>query len=83
MPEIRFEAAADDVAILDGFCSATGRCRTEVIKEILNQWSVLKLREAETILRVAGSSAFKTGTHAGRNPGVSASDSDQTGKGAR
>lgn len=83
MPEIRFEAATEDVAILDGFCSATGRCRTEVIKEILNQWSAVKLREAETILRVAGSSAFKTGIGSGRHPMVSASDSDPTGKGAR
>lgn len=68
MPEIRFEAPNEDIAILDGFCSATGRCRTEVVKEILSAWSASKLREAETILRVAGTSAFKTGTGSAGTP---------------
>ena len=35
MPEIRFEAGDQDVAVLDGYCSARGKCRTEVIKQIL------------------------------------------------
>lgn len=30
MPEIRFEAKKHSVAVLDGYCSATGKCRTEL-----------------------------------------------------
>ncbi len=39
MPEIRFEASSETVAVIDGYCSATGRCRTEVINALLNQWA--------------------------------------------
>jgi len=54
MPEIRFEAADQDVAVLDGYCSARGKCRNEVIKQILAEWSQAKLHEATLIVRVAG-----------------------------
>ena len=54
MPEIRFEAADQDVAVLDGYCSARGKCRTEVIKQILEEWSNAKLHEATLIVRFAG-----------------------------
>ena len=39
MPEIRFEADAETVAVLDGYCSATGKCRTEFINLLLEQWA--------------------------------------------
>ena len=54
MPEIRFEAGEQDVAVLDGYCSARGKCRTEVIKQILAEWPQAKLHEATLIVRVAG-----------------------------
>ena len=54
MPEIRFEAGDQDVAVLDWYCSARGKCRTEVIKQILAEWSQAKLHEATLIVRVAG-----------------------------
>ena len=54
MPEIRFEAGDQDVAVLDGYCSARGKCRTEVIKQILAEWSQAKLLEANLIVLVAG-----------------------------
>lgn len=60
MPEIRFEAADQDVAVLDGYCSARGKCRTEVIKQILEEWSKAKLHEATLIVRVAGSNPVKS-----------------------
>lgn len=78
MPEIRFEAPIEDVAILDGYCSAAGRCRTEVIKEILAAWSAGKLREAETILRVARSAS--AGFHSDVTPARSESDRNGGGK---
>jgi hypothetical protein len=54
MAEIRFEIDAEDIAVIDGYCSATGKCRTETIKAILHDWSSRKLNEATLILRVAG-----------------------------
>lgn len=54
MPEIRFEAEDADVSVLDGYCSARGKCRTEVIRQILKEWSEAKLHEATLICRVAG-----------------------------
>jgi hypothetical protein len=58
--EIRFEAKAETIAVLDGYCSATGKCRTAFINDLLEQWASAKLHEATLILRVAG-----------RNPAVS------------
>lgn len=52
--EIRVEVDSDEVAVLDGYCSATGKKRTEVIRTLLKQWSDSKLHEATLILRVAG-----------------------------
>ena len=54
MPEIRFEAGDQDVAVLDGYCSARGKCRTEFIKQILAELSQAKLHEATLIVLVAG-----------------------------
>ena len=54
MPEIRFEAKAETVAVLDGYCSATGRCRTAFINGLLEEWAAAKLHEARVVLRVAG-----------------------------
>lgn len=54
MPEIRFEAKAEVVSILDGYCQATGKCRTAFINDILEQWAQAKRHEAILICRVAG-----------------------------
>ena len=54
MPEIRFEAKTETVAVLDGYCSATGKCRTTFINSLLEEWAKAKLNEASIILRVAG-----------------------------
>ncbi len=53
MPEIRFEARAETVAVLDGYCSATGRCRTAFINSMLDDWARAKLHEATVVMRVA------------------------------
>jgi hypothetical protein len=52
--EIRFEVEHSAVAVLDGYCSATGRGRTDVMKMLLKDWSDKKLHEATLIMRVAG-----------------------------
>lgn len=54
MPEVRFEAKAETVAVLDGYCSATGKCRTAFINDLLEDWAKAKLLEATLICRVAG-----------------------------
>lgn len=54
MPEIRLEVPAEELAVLDGYCSARGKARTEVIRTLLKQWSEEKHREAIVICRVAG-----------------------------
>lgn len=54
MPEIRFEAKAETVAVLDGYCSATGKCRTSFINDLLEQWAKAKLLESTMVCRVAG-----------------------------
>jgi hypothetical protein len=53
--EIRFETDAIDLAVLDGYCAATGKSRTDVIRTLLREWSENKHREASLIMRVAGS----------------------------
>jgi hypothetical protein len=54
MPEIRVEVDIDDVNVLDGYCTATGKSRTDVIRTLLREWSARKLHEATIVLRVAG-----------------------------
>lgn len=68
--EIRFETDAEDVAVLDGYCAATGRARTEVLRELLAKWSEARIHEATIILRVAG-----------RIPTLPESDRSPAGKG--
>lgn len=54
MPEVRFEAKAETVAVLDAYCSAAGKCRTAFINDLLESWACKKLHEATVICRVAG-----------------------------
>jgi hypothetical protein len=52
--ELRFEMSASELAVLDGYCNATGRARTDVMREMLAKWSAEKLHESTVICRVAG-----------------------------
>jgi hypothetical protein len=54
MPEVRFELPAEELAVLDGYCSATGKARTDVMRRLLATWAENKLHEATIVLRVAG-----------------------------
>ena len=55
MPEIRFEADAETVNVIDWCCAATGKRRTEFINRLLKKWARQKLHEARSVvLRVAG-----------------------------
>ena len=47
--EVRFEVEAYELATIDAYCTATGKCRTEVIKSILSDWSDKKLHESSVI----------------------------------
>jgi len=58
MPEVRFEAKSETLAVLDGYCSATGKCRTAFINDLLEQWAKAKLHEAMIVCRVAGGNPF-------------------------
>jgi uracil phosphoribosyltransferase len=48
------EIDAADLAVLDGYCSATGKSRTEVIRQLINEWSSEQVHVATLICRVAG-----------------------------
>jgi Ribbon-helix-helix protein, copG family len=52
--ELRVELPAEEVAVLDGHCQATGRDRTHVVRQILREWSDAELHRAIVICRVAG-----------------------------
>ena len=52
--ELRVEVDSDEVSVLDWYCSATGKKRTDVIRHLLKELSNSKLHEATLILRVAG-----------------------------
>ena len=61
--EIRFETDAFDLAVLDGYCAATGKSRTDVIRGLLKDWSSEKHREATLIMRVAGDNPNHSESH--------------------
>lgn len=52
--EISFEVPPEEVAVLDGYCSAKNITRKTVIRQLLRDWSAEQLRVATLILRVAG-----------------------------
>lgn len=52
--EIHFEVLATELSVLDGYCQATGKDRTTVIREVLGAWSKEKLHVSILICRVAG-----------------------------
>lgn len=52
--EIRLELDEARVRVLDGYCSATGKSRSDVLRGLLLEWSGRKLHEATLICRVAG-----------------------------
>lgn len=54
MPELRVELPDDVIAVLDGYCSATGACRTKVVVDQLTIWARQKHHESIVICRVAG-----------------------------
>lgn len=54
MPEIRAEIPATELAVIDGYCSATGKNRTEIILGLIRDWSNQKLHESIMVCRVAG-----------------------------
>lgn len=54
MSEIRFELSDEILQVLDGYCNATGRNRTDVIREHMKGWADQKLHEAIVIMRTTG-----------------------------
>lgn len=67
--ELRVEVPREELAVLDGYCSATGRDRSDVVRQILREWSDRKHREAILICRVAGGNPSQADPD--RNPNVS------------
>lgn len=52
--ELRVELPSEAVAVIDGYCSATGKSRTDVLRDMLAKWSADRLHVATVICRVAG-----------------------------
>lgn len=52
--EIRFELPDEVLRVLDGYCNATGRNRTDVIREHMSVWAEQKVHEAILIMRTTG-----------------------------
>jgi len=61
--EVRFEVEAEELSVIDGYCSATDKCRTEIIKTILSEWSEKKLHESILVCRVAGVNPIAVEAH--------------------
>lgn len=59
--EISFEISADEASVLDGYSSAKGIKRTQVLRQILKEWSEEQHRVATVICRVAGVKPDVTG----------------------
>ena len=52
--ELRLELDPADLAVIDGFVNATGGSRTDVVRQLIRDWSSKKIHEAIVICRVAG-----------------------------
>ena len=60
--ELRFELPTQDLATVDGYCNATGKSRTDVLRVIVGQWTEKKRHEATVICRVTGINPFTPDT---------------------
>ncbi len=61
--EISFEVSPEEVAVLDGYCSARNIKRTTVFRQLLKDWSAEQLHVATLILRVAGNKPEAAGSN--------------------
>lgn len=61
--EISFEIPAEEAAVIDGYSNAKGIKRTQVLRQILKEWSEEQHRVAIMICRVAGCKPEDTGAH--------------------
>ena len=52
--EIRFVVPGEELCVLDGYCVANGKGRTDVLRGLLRKWSEKKRHEAVSICRAAG-----------------------------
>ncbi len=52
--EVRIQFPCDELAVIDGHCSATGQDRTTVIRQIVGEWARKEHHRAIVICRVAG-----------------------------
>lgn len=64
--EIRFEVDPEELAIIDAHGSITGKCRTEVIRQVLANWSKETLHKATVYCRVAGVNPMQLDTNRNR-----------------
>jgi hypothetical protein len=56
--ELRFELPTQDLATVDGYCNATGKSRTDVLRGMVAEWAEKKRHEATVICRVTGINPF-------------------------
>ena len=52
--EISFEVPAEEAAVIDGYCIAKGIKRTQVMRQLLKEWSAEQHHVASVICRGAG-----------------------------
>lgn len=53
MSEVRIDIDAEELAIMDGYISASGSNRKEIITELVRKWSADKLHESIIVCRMA------------------------------
>ncbi|MGZ8158376.1 MAG: hypothetical protein ACXWT4_06160 [Methylobacter sp.] len=65
MTELRVNIPDDTdiIAVMDGYCQATGKSRTDIVIEVLGTWAAQKKHEAILICRVAGINPTASETH--------------------
>lgn len=54
MDELRFQVPREQLQVLDGYCNATGKTRTDVLRMLLADWSKETLHVSTVVCRVAG-----------------------------
>ena len=53
MAEIRTDIPSDELLVLDGYCTATGKNRTDIVRMLLANWTKEKLHESIVVCRMA------------------------------
>ena len=61
--EIRFKTSGEKLSVLDAYCQATGKHRTDIMVELLEKWSADQVHVSTMVLNVLKRNPSRVESH--------------------